>query len=200
MQSQNEKLTQFYNAINRYVERQRLQMLYEIEEQSGTELARAEQEGLSDAYRMIQRETDEMRASVSRELAAQEYNGRRSLFEQRVAIEKRIFDEAADRLREFTQTAGYTEYLHKTVSAAARAFSASPDDAVFHLREDDMKFADELKNIYGAGCSFTADDSIVLGGLLALNEQLGIAIDATLDARLEQQREWFCENAELSVE
>jgi len=200
MQSQNEKLVQFYDAINRYVERQRLRILYEIEEQSNTELARAEQEGLSDAYRMIQRETDEMRTSINRELAAQEYNGRRALFEQRVDIEKKIFDEAADRLRSFTQTADYSAYLKKTVAAAATVFSAAPDKAVFHLRDEDMKYADELRAAYGAACEFQSDDSIQLGGLLALNEHLGIAIDATLDARLEQQREWFCETADLSVE
>ena len=200
MQSQNEKLTQFYNAINRYVEKQRLNILYEIEEQSNAELARAEQEALSDAYRMIKRETDEMRASITRELAAQEYNGRRELFEKRVAIEKKVFEEAAGRLRQFTQTEDYSGYLLKAVSAAARAFSAAPGNAVFHLREDDMKYSDQLSAAYGAACEFRADESIELGGLLALNDQLGIAIDATLDARLEQQHEWFCENAALSIE
>ena len=200
MPSQNEKLVQFYNAINRYVERQRLHILYEMEEQSNSELARAEQEALSDAYRMIQRETDEMRSSITRELAAQEYNGRRALFEHRVAIEKKVFDEAAERLRSFIETEDYLSYLHKAIRSAARAFSHAPDNAVFHLREADMKYSDKLTAAYGAQCEFLPDDSIALGGLLALNEQLGIAIDATLDTRLEQQREWFCENADLSIE
>lgn len=200
MQSQNDKLVEFYNAINRYAERERLRILYEMEEQSSSELARAEQEALSDAYRLIQRETDEMRASITRELAAQEYNGRRALFEKRVEIEKKVFDEAAERLRAFTSTADYPAYLKKAVGAAVRAFGASPEGAVFHLREEDMIHADDVRKAYGAECIVCADSGIELGGLLSINESLGIAIDATLDARLEQQHEWFCENAALSIE
>jgi len=200
MPSQNDKLVQFYDAIKRYVERQRLRILYEMEEQSNSELARAEQDALSDAYRMIQRETAEMRASITRELAAQEYNGRRALFEHRVAIQKKVFDEAAERLRSFSMTDDYSAYLLKTIRVAGRAFSASPDKAVFRLRQEDMKYADTLREAYGSECDFISDDTITLGGLLALNEELGIAIDATLDTRLEQQREWFCETADLSIE
>lgn len=200
MHSQNEKLEQFYNAINRYVEKQRLQILYEMEEQSSAELARAEKEALSDAYRMIQRETEEMRVSIARELAAQEYSGRRGLFEQRFAIEQKVFDEAAACLREFTASEDYPEYLRKAARAVVRVFSAAPQGAVFHLRAEDMKYSDRIATAYGSECDFIEDSSITLGGMLAINETLGIAIDATLDARLEQQHEWFCENSGLSIE
>lgn len=200
MQSEKEKLVQFYNAINDYAKKQRLRILYETEAQNAAELVRAESEALSDAYRMIQRETAEMRASITKELSSHEYEGRRALFERRVEIEKKVFDEAADRLAAYTATPDYKKYLYKAVLAAAKTFSASPSGAVFRIREEDMSFAESIRSAYGSECTIEPDSTIQLGGLRALNEGLGIAIDATLDARLEQQHEWFCENADLSID
>ena len=196
----NEKLVQFYNAINEYAEKQRLSILSETEEQFTAELARAEQEALSDAYRMIQRETAEMRSEIAKELSSKEYEGRKALFETRVAIEKKVFDEAAGRLRSFTETPAYAEYLKKAAAAALKAFSAAPDATEFRLREADMKYSEMLTAAFGAKCVFSADSSIALGGLRALNEKLGRALDVTLDSRLEQQHDWFCETAGLSIE
>lgn len=200
MQSEKEKLVQFYNAINDYAKKQRLRILYETEAQNAAELTRAESEALSDAYRMIQRETAEMRASVTKELSSHEYEGRRALFERRVDIEKKVFDEAAEKLSAYTATPDYKNYIYKAVLAAAKTFSSSPDGTVFRVREEDMTFAESINSAYGSKCTIEADSTIQLGGLRALNEGLGIAIDATLDARLEQQHEWFCENADLSID
>lgn len=200
MQSEKDKLVQFYNAINDYAKKQRLRILYETEAQNIAELTRAESEALSDAYRMIQRETAEMRASVTKELSTHEYEGRRALFERRVTIEKKVFDEAAEKLSAYTETPDYKKYIYKAVLAAAKTFSSSPDGTVFRIREEDMSFAESINSAYGSRCVIEADSTIQLGGLRALNEGLGIAIDATLDARLEQQHEWFCENADLSID
>ncbi len=196
----NDKLVQFYNAINEYAEKQRLSILAETEEQYNAELARAEQEALSDAYRMIQRETAEMRADIAKEVSSREYGRRKALFEARVEIENKVFSEAAESLRAFTGTPAYSDYLKKAVAAAVKAFAAAPDSTEFRLRESDMKYADALSAAFGAKCTVTADNSIRLGGLRALNDKLGIALDVTLDSRLEQQHDWFCETAGLSID
>ena len=199
MQSQEEKLSLFIKAINDYAEKQRLRILYEMDEQSSEALSRAEKEALSDAYRLIQRETADVRGSIATELSSRELAGRRKLFEQRVAIEKKIFDEAAAKLRQFAASKEYDGYLEKAAASARKAFDAAPDGTVFRLRPSDMERAGLIEKAYGAKCEFAADESIHLGGLLAMNGALGVALDVTLDARLEDQHEWFCERAELTV-
>ena len=47
--------------------------------------------------------------------------------------------------------------------------------------------------------AFGVGMSMIIGGLLAVNTALGRAIDATLDSRLEQQRETFRLEAELPI-
>lgn len=196
----NEKLVQFYNAINEYAERQRIGILSETEEQYTAELARAEQEALSDAYRLIQRETAEMRSEIAREISSGEYEGLKALFEMRAGIEKKVFDEAEERLRDFTSGPAYADYLRKAVSAVRSAFSDAPGGTVFRMREADMQYAGMISEEFGSECEIRTDSGIRLGGIRALSEQLGRALDITLDSRLEQQHEWFCENANLSLE
>lgn len=199
MQSQEQKLEIMLKAINEYAERQRLRILFEIDEQSTTELERAEKEALSDAYRMIRQETSDVRGSIARDLSSRELAGRRRLLELRNDIEKRVFDEAREKLREFAASDGYKGYLIRSAKNTAKAFSAAPDGVVFFLRQDDMKHADAIRSAYGGNCGFEVSSEINLGGFIARSGKLGTAVDATLDTRLEDQHEWFGENAGLSI-
>lgn len=199
MQSQEQKLETMLKAINEYAERQRLRILYEIDEQSTTELERAEKEALSDAYRMIRQETADVRGSIARDLSSRELAERRKLLELRSDIEKRVFDEAREKLRVFVSSDKYKEYLVRSAKGAASAFSAAPDGVVFVLRHDDMKYSEAIQTAYGGQCAFEGSSDISLGGFIARSETLGAAVDATLDTRLEDQHEWFGENAGLSI-
>lgn len=199
MQSQEEKLNLFLQAINDYAEKQRLRILSEMEEQTGAELSRAEKEALSTAYRLIQKETAEVRGSIAYDLAARELEGRRRLFEHRSAIEKDVFERVVKKLSAFTASKDYAPFLRSAAQVAAKHLAAASEGVVFHLREEDMRYADDIRAAYGAECRFVADSGIQLGGLLAVSPALGRALDLTLDGRLENQHEWFEENAELSI-
>lgn len=199
MQSQEEKLNLFLKAINDYAEEQRLRILSEMDEQSTTELSRAEKEALSDAYRLIQRETSDVRNSVAQELASRELEGKRRLFEQRAQIEQEVFKRAEKQLISFADSIKYPSYLEKAARSAAAAFAAKASSTVFRLREADMKHRDVIASAFGAPCEFAVDPQIHIGGLLAVNSALGVALDATLDGRLDSQHEWFGENAHLPL-
>ena len=45
-----------------------------------------------------------------------------------------------------------------------------------------------------------ADETIELGGFIAESREKGIALDRTLDQKLEQQKEWFYGNSGFLVE
>ena len=199
MQSQEEKLSLFLKAIGDYAEKQRLHILYDMDERSSEELGRAEKEALTDAYRLIQRETADMRTSIARELASRELAARRRLFEHRAMLENKIFEEAAQRLKAFVKSGDYKAYLQKAAKTARKEFGAAADATVFRIRESDSAFEPAIREAFGGECAFRYDSAIQLGGVLAVNEKLGRAIDVTLDSRLEDQREWFSGTAELLI-
>ena len=199
MQSQDEKLGKFLQAINEYSEKQRQLIMLEVEEQNRIELERAEKETLADTYRMISLRTADVRSSIKRQLSAQELKSRKALLEKRGDIERRVFSEAAQKLSKFTETADYGKYLKGCAKAAADAFKRDSADAVFRLRPCDMKYSSDIASAYGSGCSFEEDASVPIGGLVALSRSLGVALDLTLGSRLDEQKDWFCETSGLLV-
>ena len=72
-------------------------------------------------------------------------------------------------------------------------------DCVLYLNERDLDFAGELKEFFSGNVEVKADKTIKIGGIKGYCACKGIIADETLDTKLEAQREWFVENAALSV-
>lgn len=196
MQSQEEKLRLFLEAINSYAEKQRLNILYEMEQYIGAELEKAESEALRDAYLHISRETAEVRASIVRELSAHELDARRKLFEERTAIENDIFSEAEKRVKAFANSDKYDSYL--TTAAEQVAAVVSSGEVVVRVRpSDEGKSA--MLGVMIPGCTVETDPSIRLGGFTADIPARSLRLDMTLDSRLAQQREEFRRSAKLTI-
>lgn len=197
MQSQEEKLRLFTQAINSYAEKQRFRIIYETEQRGSAELELAEKEALSDAYSHIKSETAEVRASVMREISAKELASRRRLFEHRAALEEKVFADAAKRLADYTKTPDYIDYLSRAAKKAAPCFEKEPSATVLRARECDIEKMRVACDILGGVA--VADPSIKLGGFIAVNEKLGTAVDMSFDSRLAEQRESFRERAAMKI-
>lgn len=197
MQSQEEKLRLFLEAINSYAEKQRLRILYEMEQYTGEELEKAESEALRDAYIHISKETAEVRASIVRELSAHELSARRRLFEERTAIENEIFAQAEKRIAAFVNSEKYDRYLTSAAEQVAEAVGSG--EIIMRVRPaDECKKA--LLGVMIPGSSVETDPSIRIGGFTAEVTERGVLMDMTLDSRLAHQREVFRRNAGLTIE
>ena len=202
MLTQEEKLSKFMLAINEYAQEQHDKIMREVEAQNAIELEKAEKEFREESYKTIQRRTGEVRSMISRELAAKESAGKKTLLERRNAIEKEVFERAAARLEEFTKTDAYKTYLRKAAIEARKAFSKCGEEhlteTVIYIRDRDKKCSPLIKTAFG-DCTVKVDPTIVLGGLRAENAGIGRVLDMTLDVSLEQQHEWFAENSGLTI-
>lgn len=197
MQSQEEKLRLFTEAINSYAEKQRLTILYDMEQYTNAEMDKAEAEALRDAYIHISKETAEVRASVVRELSAHELSARRRLLEERAAIEDKVFAEAEKRLADFAAGDGYGQYLTRAAEKVAEAMGEG--EVVLRVRPADENRAALLSGII-PGSTLQTDPSIRIGGFTAEHTARGVLIDMTLDSRLARQRESFRRSAQLMIE
>ena len=197
MQSQEEKLRLFTEAINSYAERQRLTILSDLEQYTGAELEKAEIEAERDAYIHVRRETAEVRASVIRELSAHELSARRRLLEERAAIENQVFAEAEKRLKAFVSADGYEQYLTRAAGKVAEAMSEG--EIILRVRPADESRGVMLCGLI-PGSTLRTDPAIAIGGFTAEHTARGILIDMTLDSRLAQQRESFRRSAQLMIE
>lgn len=195
MPDESTKTSKFLEAINKYAKEQRDKLNSEAEKIRKEEEIRIEDEMLGNAYKLIQREMAEMKTEISREYSNREMEGRRKLFERRSEIMEEVFDKARERLLEFTKSDAYEKFLKDVVSSVLETLNES--DLVLYLRSEDQHFVDTLKSSCKTQCEFSVDDSIKLGGVRGYSKSQGVIVDETLDARLEDQREWFVENSGL---
>ncbi len=191
------KTDNFLKAIEKYAEEQRSKIQSEAEDFKERELNKAEEEGLREAYVLIQKKMSDIRTQISAELSRAETASRRKTFVRRQEIEKEVFEKAAQKLREYTKTEKYLKSLLNSTKEISMAIQA--DDVVLKLRKEDLVHKNQIFLAFGRKCEIVETDEIIIGGILGVSKKLGMLADETLDSRLEQQHEWFFENSGLKV-
>ncbi|MBR2176807.1 MAG: V-type ATP synthase subunit E [Clostridia bacterium] len=193
------KTDNFLKAIEKYAEEQRTRIQSEAEDFKEKELNKAEEEGLREAYVLIQKEMTDINTEISAELSRAENASRKKTFVRRQEIEAEVFEDAKKRLLEFTKTNDYIKSLERSAKLIAEKLDS--DDAVLVLSERDISLKDSVSKAFGRRrkCEIRTSADIQIGGLIGQSRSLGILIDETLDTKLSEQHEWFCENSGLKV-
>ena len=190
------KESKFLDAINKYAEKQKATISTEVEEYKNQRIEMATEEGLKDAYDLIQRDIAKQKAQIVTEYSAKEHKLRTGQFEKRRKISEEVFAKAEKKLINYTATPDYAEYLERSAAKIGEYFGDG--EITVSLAPKDMPYADKLKQLL-PNAVFKEDKSIAIGGLKAYCKEKGILADDTLDAKLGDQHEWFIENAGLKV-
>lgn len=191
------KTDNFLKAIKKYASAQKTAMEGEVRQLKSERLKEAEEKAKRDSERMKKDKLIETHNRQTAMLASKTQEGQRQLFIERAAMTKEVFDLAKEKLNEYTKTAEYSEKLKNSAKEIAEFFDGK--DCVLFLNERDIKAADDLKSFFGGSVDVKEDKTIKIGGLKGYCKSMGIIADETLDTKLEVQKEWFVENAELSV-
>ncbi len=191
------KTDNFLKAIEKYAAEQRSKLESEAEDFKEKELNKAEEDGLKEAYVLLQRKMSAINTSIARELSKAENASRKSIFVKRQEIEDKVFERAKEKLIKFADTDKYTEKLLESVRKISVKLTA--DDVVLYVNQRDMKLKDKIVSVFGKKCDVQPSSEITIGGITGISREMGLLADETLDTRLSQQREWFCENSGLKV-
>ena len=191
------KTNRFIEAIEKYAEQQRSEMRAEIEAFREEQLAAANEEGTEAAFKFIQEQKREFKASLAKELAQKETQKKRELFAKREKMAEEVFEEASKRLTDFTQTHNYHEYM--MMSARAIRERLGGRRGVAHISPKDKQFSSMVAKIIPGG-EVVLDDTIRIGGISCVCSELSIVIDDTLDTKLEERKKLFVEHSGLMVE
>ena len=88
------KTDNFLKAIEKYAEEQRTKIRSEAEDFKEKELNKAEEEGLREAYVLIQKKMSDIKTEISAGLSRAETASRRRIFVRRQEIEADVFEKA----------------------------------------------------------------------------------------------------------
>ena len=191
------KTDNFLKAIEKYAEEQRTKIQSEAEDFKEKELNKAEEEGLREAYVLIQKKMSDINTQIARELSKAESASRKEIFIKRKEISEKVFEKAKQKLIEYTKTDKYPKML--TNSTKEISSTLDSDDVILLVKEEDMKFEKELKAAFGRNCEVKPSNEITIGGVMGLSHKKGLLADETLDTKLSEQHEWFYENSGLCV-
>lgn len=190
------KTDKFLKAIEKYAEEQRTRIRDEEEIFKERELEKAEEDGIHEAYVLIQRKMAEIKTNISASLSKQEAESRKKLFVRRLEIMDEIFAKAKAKLQDFTKTKDYTPFIMKSVKQMSEILSG---DVVLYIREADLGLSSEIKKNFGKDCTVETDTQIQIGGIIGKSFSMGLIADESLDTKLEEQRDWFCSHSQLRV-
>ena len=191
------KEARFLDAINKYAEQQKAQITQEIEEYKNAKIEQATEQGLQDAYELIRGDIAKRKAAIVKDVSKKERGMREELFAVRSDITKKVFEDAASKLKAFVSTPGYDAFLIRSAEQIAQTFSEGP--CVVYMRSEDQAKRDLIKEFFPEGSTFETDPKITIGGVKAYCEKLRVFADDTLDTRLSDQRAWFIAHAGLKV-
>lgn len=191
------KTDNFLKAIKKYAGAQKKAMEGEVKQLKSERLKEAEEKAKRDSEALKKQKLNEVHNSQTAKLATKTQEGQKQLYIARAQMTEEVFKLASDKLKAYAQTAEYREKLNDSAKAVAELFGGK--DCIIYVNERDIAEAEQFKSLFSAGSEVKADKTIQIGGVKAYCESMGIIADETLDSKLDLQREWFVENAELSV-
>lgn len=190
------KTDKFLKAIEKYAEEQRTRVRDEEESFKERELEKAEEDGIREAYVLIQRKMAEIKTDISASLSKQEAESRKKLFVRRLEIMNEIFAKAKEKLQDFTMSKDYKPFVLESVKQMSEILSG---DVVLYVREADLGLSLEIKKTFGKDCTVESDAQIEIGGIIGKSFSMGLIADESLDTKLEEQKDWFCSHSQLRV-
>ena len=190
MENQTIKLERFKQAVFEDAEKQAKLITEAADKQRENELAQAkiEAQSLADSKKASTDKTEEARAV--REISSKQLEAKRNVLCHREKLIDSVFDNVKSRLATFKASRDYKSWLKEKAEKCKQTYPEHK--VVIYLSPEDMKYASDL-----ADFEVKSRDSIELGGMLMVYEDMGIALDYTFDSVFEGQRSAFTEKAEL---
>ena len=192
----NNKTGNFLSAIEKYSAQERQAVLQDIQARKAEAVRKAELRGQADSENYI-RKFLASTAEITGEYAIKNIESQSKLFKKRDEMVQQIFSRAFDRLMEFSGSDKYKDALLSYAKEITDKFQNNK--CVVYLRRDDMKYAEDIKSVFNSEIEIKEDITIRLGGLRAYSKELELVADNTLDSKLEEQKKWFVENADLKL-
>ncbi len=187
-----EKLQKFEDAVMEQANAKAENILADLNAKKEQTLSQTEDEELTRHFTNMQNEISQIKQSCIKRVSLHAQQANKEMLLYREGISEKVFGAVRKRLVEFTKTADYEKFLSDEIK---RLKDYAADDLVVCVSENDLKFKDTVF----ASMTVVADKRIEIGGFILKSDEKGFALDETLDARLESQKEYFNTVSDLKV-
>lgn len=194
MKNETEKLNKFKLAVFSQVEQQAQDIVSQAQAQQKEQLDAAKQETQSSVTAQLAAIDKEYEAEKIRSISSRKLQAQRNILSHRSEMINKVFEGVCKSLEEFCKSEGYKQELKQRLDKCAKQLDGKEATAYFAKR--DLELGKELCK--DTGFTPQQSQSIVLGGVMVVSEQTGIALDCTFDSTLEQEKQSFSETSGLA--
>lgn len=166
----------------------------ELEEEAYNQI---KAEAKKDAEVLLAKELVEISSSASVEASLSQEEKTKKLVNKRDEYVTNIFKEAKEKLVAFAASKDYQKYLVEHIEKIGKLYQM--EDSTLELREEDMRYKDELVKAYGLNLEVEVSDKIKIGGFIIENKATNVVVDESLDSALENQKDWFFKTSGLMI-
>ncbi len=191
------KADNFLSAVKKYNEEERAKIISEIESKKSEAVKSAQAKGKADADRFVKKNLSAKKSEITGEFAVKNLEAQGKLFKKRDDMVKEIFKRASNKLEDYTNSPQYKDKLISYAKEISETFKEN--SCTVYVKKDDLKYENEIKAVFTSDIKVESDIEIRIGGLRAYCEKLQLVCDNTLDSKLENQKNWFVENADLKI-
>lgn len=186
-----EKAEMFRAAVDKQADEEIARGTKEIRERK-TAVGKAKQEReLAEALARVRAEKTAAEAKFKKELSRCEFEAGKAVRAHRKELIDGFFEELRGELSEFAKSDKYEDYLRRMLKKSEAELGAG---CVILAAAKDVPAVRKLTSN-----EVREDNSIMLGGICAVDEARGLFADHTLDSALENEREAFTDKPELRL-
>ena len=194
----NEKLDLFQQIILDDADRERQELLGQVEAARRERLSAAEAELRKETEARVQARASAIAGEVGQRISKQLLQDKRIIATRREEMAHEVFSLVRERLLAFTKTEDYLPHLKQLYRQAFDALG-NPYDGVIYLRAEDMQYSRELSAVLpGRHVTFQAG-SFTLGGLIVDCPSKLLRADQSYDTALGDLDGHFAELFGLSL-
>lgn len=119
------------------------------------------------------------------------------LIKSRMKMANTVFNRVFEKLVDFIETKAYETYVKDKIKKLSKFIGDKK--TVINVSPYDHKIEGYLKKSLKEDVNIEIDPAIKIGGFVVSIPSQHIEIDETLDAKLEDQKEWFYKNSKLFI-
>lgn len=198
MPEETRKLLHFTDNVLKTAEAESRELKRKVENRRRAALHAAELAARDSAQAYYEREAALIRGAAGREISRHLMEGKRQLYLRRTEISREVFDKVKQRLAVFVADEGYPEYL-KGLLAQILDRLDGVEEITLRLRPQDLPLGPMLAESAAPVNVQYEEGRFSLGGLAVRCPQLGVRVDASFDAQLEELSGHFAETFGLSL-
>lgn len=191
------KTGNFLKEIQKQAEIQRNQLINELNAAKKEAVSKAEAQFEIEAEKYITRQVSIAESNIKSEYAVKTLKSQGELFKLRDEMTKKVFNKAKDKLIDFSSTPEYKDLLLKLATEIADIFENN--SCVINIKNNDMQYCDDIKNIFNGEVEIKEDKNIIIGGIKGYCSTMKIVADNTLDSKLIEQKSKFVEESNLKI-